>query len=241
LRLDANSYLLIGVPLTLFFQLVVKREPVQALWLREAPAFSIAPKFVAIMLALLIVPVFGLVKVVASHQAAPIVLWQIASILGAGAGAYALASFDKTSLVALAMTLATGGAAVIGIMLLAAIKLHVAFDRHAAITFGQSFMLYVPISFVLEEVTFRGTIDAFVQRPGESRGWASAFFVSSMWGLWHMPIVPNAGPGMAVVLVIWQCLLGVPLSFGWRKNGNLAVPAIVHALADAVRNAVTHT
>jgi membrane protease YdiL (CAAX protease family) len=38
-RLDANAYLLLGIPLTAFFQLAVRRKPIRALWVRSAPAF----------------------------------------------------------------------------------------------------------------------------------------------------------------------------------------------------------
>jgi membrane protease YdiL (CAAX protease family) len=32
-------------------------------------------------------------------------------------------------------------------------------------------------------------------------------------------------------------MVGIPLSLFWRRSGNLFVPAAVHALIDAVRNA----
>jgi membrane protease YdiL (CAAX protease family) len=38
--------------------------------------------------------------------------------------------------------------------------------------------------------------------------------------------------------VVWHCLVGVPLSFAWRRSGNLAGPALAHAGLDAVRNAL---
>ena len=41
LHLDTNQYLLLGVPITLLFQLMVRRQPVRALWVREAPPFRL--------------------------------------------------------------------------------------------------------------------------------------------------------------------------------------------------------
>jgi hypothetical protein len=33
--------------------------------------------------------------------------------------------------------------------------------------------------------------------------------------------------------------IGIPLSFAWRRPGNLALPAAAHAFADAVREALS--
>ena len=96
---------------------------------------------------------------------------------------------------------------------------------------------YFPALFLLEEVTFRGMLDAHLYHPGESRPWISAIIVSALWGLWHIPIVSRT-PVLttAVYLVVVHCAIGVPLSFFWRQSGNLAVPAFSHALIDAARN-----
>ena len=37
LHLEPDAYLLLGVPITLLFQALVRRRPVRALWLRDAP------------------------------------------------------------------------------------------------------------------------------------------------------------------------------------------------------------
>jgi membrane protease YdiL (CAAX protease family) len=42
----------------------------------------------------------------------------------------------------------------------------------------------------------------------------------------------------AAILVVFHVATGVPLTIGWRRSGNLAVPGIAHALIDAVRNAL---
>jgi membrane protease YdiL (CAAX protease family) len=51
-------------------------------------------------------------------------------------------------------------------------------------------------------------------------------------------MLPHPSLGIAITLVIYQSLLGIPLSFAWRRSGNLAVPCAVHAIVDAVRNAI---
>ena len=103
-----------------------------------------------------------------------------------------------------------------------------------------SFVLYVPVCFVLEEVVFRGAIDSHVFQQGDKGQWWTAFFVSTLWGWWHLPIVDTKGilPLMKLIILL-PCIhiaVGVFLSLSWRRSGNLAVPAIVHAFIDAVRN-----
>jgi membrane protease YdiL (CAAX protease family) len=115
---------------------------------------------------------------------------------------------------------------------------HKAEPAHMLLIGVQWFLLFFPISFIIEEVSFRGAIDSFVQKQGEGSSWFSAFFVSALWGLWHLPAMPHATVVTALVLVIFHCILGVPLSFAWRRSGNLAVPAAVHAFVDAFRNAL---
>ena len=113
---------------------------------------------------------------------------------------------------------------------------------HASILVGlRSFALYFPVCFVLEEVTFRGVLDTHVAQRDPGR-WRSALFVSALWGAWHLPIVHVAhvaAPRLVALpaLLVVHVTIGVPLSFAWRRSGNLAVPALAHAAIDAVRNA----
>src|SRR5262249_50904875 len=84
------------------------------------------------------------------------------------------------------------------------------------------FMFYFPVCFVLEEVAFRGAIDAHVAQPDEvgPRSWISAAFVSVLWGAWHLPIAAGNEPSAqaALTLIAVHTLVGVPLSFCWRKG-----------------------
>ena len=112
--------------------------------------------------------------------------------------------------------------------------------EHAA-SFAMDLLLYLPVTFVLEEVVFRGALDSYAGGDGIA-GWPNfigAIGVAALWGLWHMPVIPDS----LHVHVVLQLLavhipIGVFLAFAWRSGGTLLVPAIVHALVDAYRNAV---
>jgi hypothetical protein len=91
--------------------------------------------------------------------------------------------------------------------------------------------LYFPATFLLEEVTFRGALDAHVHHDGETRGWQSAVFTSTLWGLWHLP-VSHALPLPLQVTpwgYAWQIVLAVVFGlaamvvchtgFGWIRRG----------------------
>src|SRR5260370_36312211 len=60
LHLGPNPYLLLGVPITLAFQLLIRRQPLLALWVREAPPFRLTGKGIAIACALALLPLFEL-------------------------------------------------------------------------------------------------------------------------------------------------------------------------------------
>ncbi len=116
----------------------------------------------------------------------------------------------------------------------------------SALAFGVSLGQYLSVCFAMEEVVFRGVLDAYVARPndGAGRRWSSAIVLSLLWGLWHLPLVCPAGATFAqaallgAVLAVTHGVLGVGLTLLWRKTGTLAAPAFAHALMDAVRNAL---
>jgi membrane protease YdiL (CAAX protease family) len=112
--------------------------------------------------------------------------------------------------------------------------------EQAALALAKYTLLYFPATFLLEEVTFRGAIYSHVSSPGEGGQWQSAIFVSTLWGLWHLPVSGGMLPFPLLVpeLVVVHVLLGVPLSFAWRRTRNLAGPALAHSAIDAVRNAM---
>ena len=105
-----------------------------------------------------------------------------------------------------------------------------------------SFLQYVPVVFLLEEVWFRGVLDSHLHRPRAPHGAISAIYVSALWGLWHLPLSETHGPqellATTISLLAVHISIGVLLSWAWRRSGNLLVPGIAHALIDAVRNAI---
>jgi membrane protease YdiL (CAAX protease family) len=102
----------------------------------------------------------------------------------------------------------------------------------------ENLLLLVPVTFVMEEVFFRGVLDTYLRQGEEGIGWLSAIFLSALWGLWHLPIVHPLQPLALIitVLLIFQIAIGVPLSIWWRRSGNLTVPGTTHALLDTIRN-----
>jgi membrane protease YdiL (CAAX protease family) len=104
----------------------------------------------------------------------------------------------------------------------------------------QSTLLYFPVCFVLEEVTFRGALDGYVYRPRDTRGMATGIVLAAVWGLWHLPAVPADELSVRTVLAaaLIHCIVGTILMVAWRIGGNLLVPAAAHAILDGVRNAL---
>ena len=95
----------------------------------------------------------------------------------------------------------------------------------------KQFLRYFTVTFVLEEVAFRGALDSHIYQPptdGQRRGgsaWLSAIFVSALWGIWHLPLLPTGGAAAFAaaipMVIIVHTLTGVPLSFCWRAGGTL--------------------
>jgi hypothetical protein len=247
LRLDANAYLVLGVPLGIAFQRFVARAPLRAAWVADAPPLAWNLRTVSLAAALAIAPASAIVQAVQVHSWA-VGAWAVSGIAGAFGAAYAIRSAPRGRLGRLLL----GGAfaAVPGILLFILFHLAQRAVTHALLSRGLatfvaivSFAQYVPISFALEEVVFRGVLGAHVLRA--TSGWREAFLpsavLSGLWGLWHLPIV-HAAPGLsalastAAVLVGVHVLCGLSFTWGWKWSGTLLVPAVAHALADAVRN-----
>lgn len=102
----------------------------------------------------------------------------------------------------------------------------------------RSLLFHLPTVFVAEEVFFRGALDSYLHRGEKGRGWFSAAFVSLLWGFWHTPLYHPLTSVRLVEILGAQLFLGLILSWVWRRYGNLAVNGGVHALIDAVRNAL---
>lgn len=241
LPVSSNSFLLLGIPLTIAFQVLVRRRPLRELFAAGTSRFSLDPSGIVLAVALAVVPALFGVRAVSGGDWTG-AGWYVAATIGAVCSAFAIRQGSvrgtlRAALLPIAVG-ATGFAAVYS-------ALHVStgtpiFAGEIVMTVVQYTALYFPAAFLLEEVSFRGALDAHVHHRGESHGLASAVFVSALWGLWHLPVsgaLPLPLPQQAAVLVTVHVLLGVPLSLAWRRARNLAGPAFAHGFNDAVRNA----
>ncbi|MCB0909209.1 MAG: CPBP family intramembrane metalloprotease [Nocardioidaceae bacterium] len=237
LRLGSDAYLLLGVPLTVAFQIGVRRRPLRELWVRGAPHFSLDGRGWLWAGALALAPAWHVAR--SLQEGAWISTgWWSCGVIGAGLAAFAVRSstvgavlrsaLRPTLIGTVGMAVFYGSAHIVAgssldpLVLIGTIATYVAF--------------YFPVTFVLEEVTFRGCLDTHVDRGSNERG--SALFVSALWGLWHLPVAGGLPlPLLVLELLAWHILVGMPLSRAWRRGGNLAAPALAHATIDAVRNA----
>jgi membrane protease YdiL (CAAX protease family) len=246
-KLDVAGYQLLAIPLVLGFQLLIRKQPVQTLWVRDYYPFTLNKWGIALAVALAIHPVKVLVEIAlkgnfAAHWAH--IGFTAAVLAGAFAAGYSYQRFTKATWRLLLLCLAIAGG--IGLLLnatftvLGVVLLHKQLQPNPMVGF-QSFIRYIPVAFILEEVVFRGLLDAHLYQPQQARGWGSAIFVSVLWGLWHYPVAPHgAGPPLVQIgmLIFVHTAVGVPLSMFWRRSGNLGVPVFTHAFIDAVRDAL---
>jgi membrane protease YdiL (CAAX protease family) len=239
LGLSANGYLLLGVPLTAAFQLLVRRRPLRELFAGNTSRFALSRRGAVMAAVLALVPgSYAVQALLASDWT--LAGWNLAALAGAVAAAFSLrAGSVLATLRAAALPIAvgaTGFATVFGVVHLATgTPLPVVAALVAVVKYTA---LYFPATFLLEEVAFRGALDAHLHHEGDSRGWQSAILISALWGLWHLPVSSGLPlPLLVIQLVAVHVALGVPLSFAWRRRRNLAGPALAHAVNDAVRNA----
>lgn len=257
-RLDAYAYLLLGVPLVALFQLFIRRQPLQKLWVRDATSFRLGLVGIVLAALFILAPGYDLVVVALPKRLWWVALWLLCALAGAVFAAFALrqqhASATRRGLRSFI------AAVLIGVAFLAAGALarhhSIGFPRPKVFFLLKEFLLFFPVCFALEEVVFRGALDSHVYQPrsnGQAIGspWRtpandpaaiSAIFVSALWGVWHLPIlsIPSAPAFAAAIpaLIVVHTLVGVPLSFCWRASGTLVLPAVAHALIDAYRDTV---
>ena len=55
-RLSAEAYLLVGIPITVAFQVLVVRRPLRALWLRSTPPMTFTPRSIMAVVVVAIAP-----------------------------------------------------------------------------------------------------------------------------------------------------------------------------------------
>jgi membrane protease YdiL (CAAX protease family) len=238
--LTADAYLLLGIPITIGFQLLVVRRPLRTLWLRAAPPLSFTPRSALAVLVVAIAP--AALALNALRDGNPVLVgYGMAGIVGAVGAVYSLRAMDRE---AVRSTLrATVITSTILVAVMAAYRLASGGLNGdlpaAALAALIAVATYLPAVFVLEEVFFRGLLDTYLQGVTPGPGRASALFGSVLWGLWHLPVA-SVGLGILLIpyLVVIHAALGLALVTSWRRTGNLAAPGIAHAVSDALRNAM---
>jgi hypothetical protein len=170
LHLSVRSYLLLGIPLTAVFQCGVRRKPLRALWLRDPvrSRFDSGARIIGALLA--VAPAWQLVTDVRAKSPSVNKLFDLAAVGGAFAAAYALRNLRRVTIRSLMLCLAIAGGVGIAIMVAAGFSggfAHRALGQRFAIGAG-SLLRLIPLSFVVEEVSFRGAFDALSLPTGHS-------------------------------------------------------------------------
>lgn len=238
LPVDSDGYLLLGVPLTVAFQLGVRRRPLRELWVRGAAARRLGSRGWLMAGLLALAPAWHVARALADGDWIAAGWWSC-GVVGAGAAAFALRrSTLRAVLRAAAIPALIGSVGMAAFYGSAHLVAGSTLDPLVVVgTIAAYVTFYFPVTFVLEEVTFRGCLDSHVDAGGGRRG--SALFVSALWGLWHLPVSGGLPmPLLVLELLAWHVLVGLPLSLAWRRGGNLAGPALAHSVIDAVRNGV---
>ena len=240
LRLGAEAYLLLGIPITIAFQVLVVRRPLRSLWLRQAPPMTFPQRSIVAMILLAIAP--GIVAV-GGFRDGDLALagWGLAAMVGSVGAVYTLRAMDRDAVRATIRATLITGAVLVGIMV--AYRLATGgFNGNvtAAITTTViSLLTYLPVVFVMEEVLFRGLIDTYLRGSTRGPDRASALYGSALWGIWHVPVAfLSLGVLTIPYLIGVHTILGYVLVTSWRRTGNLAAPGTAHAVIDALRNAL---
>jgi hypothetical protein len=88
-HLDANAYLLLGVPLVVLFQLFIRRRPLRNLWARDATSFRLGMIGVVLAVLLILAPGYDLLLVALPKKLWVVALWLVCAMAGAVFAAFA--------------------------------------------------------------------------------------------------------------------------------------------------------
>src|SRR6476661_3784697 len=161
-HLDANAYLLLGVPLVVLFQLFIRRKPLRNLWAREATSFRLGMIGIVLAGLLILAPGYDLLFVALPRRLWVVALWLVCAMAGAVLAGFAFgwqrASATRRGLPSFAVAVLVG----IGIMAAGALARHhsIGFPLPKLLFLLKQFLLYFTVSFALEEVVFRGALDS---------------------------------------------------------------------------------
>lgn len=237
--LSAEGYLLLGIPITIAFQVLIVRRPLRALWLRAAPPVALTRRMALAVAVIAIAPATVAIRG-AQHGDPVLAAYGLAAMLGSVGAVYALRAMDREAVRATVRASLINGVILVAVMVVLRL-LSGGFHGNpggAVATAVISVATYLPVVFVMEEILFRGLLDPYL-RGSSGRDRASALYGSALWGLWHLPVM-SVDLGLLTIpyLVAIHTVLGAVLVSAWRRTGNLASPGLAHAVADALRNAV---
>jgi membrane protease YdiL (CAAX protease family) len=239
-RLGAEAYLLLGIPITIGFQILVVRRPLRSLWLLQAPAMTFTRRSMVAVVAMAIAPAVVAATGVRDGDLA-LVGWGLAGMVGAVGAVYALRVMDRDAVRSTIRTTLITGAVLVGIMVVYRLATGGFHGNLAAAvtTTWISILTYLPVVFVMEEVLFRGLLDPYLHGSTTGPDRASALYGSALWGIWHLQVAFLALGVLTIpYLVAVHTTMGYFLVTAWRRTGNLAAPGVSHAVIDALRNAV---
>lgn len=236
--LRAEAYLLLGIPLTIIFQLLVVRQPIHKLLLRDAEKFELNRLGWTIALCFLVYPVYKTVTDVSRNASASSLGYDFAAMIGAFCAGFCYSKLTRRTAGDFILCFSVTALIRISLYFLPFLTGKGTFDPDMARAV-KSLLIYIPIAFVVEEVVFRGMLDNYIEPGHRQSKILSALFVSALWGLWHLPLSSQNNPiWLAALGSMTISLWGIILSIFWRRTGNLAVPGFSHAFADAVRDAL---
>lgn len=247
-----DAYVLVGMPLMLAFQRWVAGKPLRAAWVFDGTRLRWGwPTWLA-GLAIAAGPGWLLLSQLRSTPDDPSmpvhVLWCLAAMGGAFVGAATLRAQHGASV--LRATSLIVAVFITGAMGMIANKVTIHAGGFALPSVGVSAghaltvaLTFFGISFVTEEVTFRGMLDPYLREAarGPVQEVVSAMVGSALWGIWHLPVIAaTATPDPRVIMyaVVFHAGLGVGLCLIARMVGTLAPTSIVHALTDTLRESI---
>ena len=244
LHTDGTQYLLLGIPLLLLFQLGVHRQPLRTMWVRSGPPIRLDPWFFGLWVLFSLVPGYELLRA-AQRGDVEGAAYEFVAIIGAFGLTYAVRAMRPVNVRQLGLCILTCCIIYSLILLLNLRDWHVPPLLPGLVLGAENLLILTPVSFMVEEVFFRGVLDTYLHQGEQGIGWLSAIYLSALWGLWHLPLfhglylpVLHWGqfPLIIAALLVVHITIGVPLSLWWRRSGNLTVTGTTHALLDTIRN-----
>jgi len=237
LKLGVEAYLLLGIPLMVLFQLVIVRQPLHKLWLRDGKKFHLNKTGWIITICFIVFPIYRIIELATQDKLTLIHLgYYSAAALGSFGAGYCYSNFTKKT--AKDFLLCFG---IIAVVRMSWYFFPFLFGKQEFnpdyIQGARSLLTYIPVAFVVEEVVFRGMLDTYVHQSKKTNALIPAIFISFLWGFWHLPLFPNIDMGWIIALPLRASVSGIFLSIFWRRTGNIAVPGFSHAFTDAVRDA----